>query len=110
MITIKWNAFPLHVVSDAGVEDFVREIIDRSKIEKDFSIEIGQEIVFDAIRLAIKEERIDFNNIRFVFRDEVLEPNKFGHLKKYPGVLFKRCEIAQKLIGWNFDIRNTRGD
>lgn len=100
MITIKWNAFPLHVVSDAGVEDFVREIIDRSKSEKDFSVEIGQEIVFDAIRLAIREERIDFKNIRFVFRDEVFEPNKFGYLEKYPEVLFKHCEIAEKLLGW----------
>lgn len=109
MITIKWVDFPI-TVSDAGVKDFIEAIVERSKSINDFSVEIGQEIVFDAIRLAIREERIDFKNILFVFGNEVLEPNKFGHLKYYPTVLFEHNIIVRKLIGWNFDIRNTRGD
>lgn len=110
MITIEWNAFPPHVVSDAGVEDFVREIIDRSKSEKDFSVEIGQEIVFDAIRLSIIEDRIDFKNIQFVFGEKVFEPNELGQLNNYPNELLFRSELARKIIEKSFDIRNGRGD
>lgn len=86
MATLQVRYDPLEgfTVPDGKVEGMIDEVIGEYQSGEDQELTFGNEIPIDYIRLAIKQGKINWEDVTFHFNNIVLPVNKDGRLAKWP--------------------------
>ncbi len=92
MLTIEYDpTTDKNLIPDGEILNFVKVEINTFVIFQDLygttfdrHIIIGNQLVIDAFRLAIKREQIKHTDIVFTYQDHILYPDDQGKLPKWP--------------------------
>lgn len=104
MIYVRYDPNGIVSVPDGKIDFVVSAIINANDIDQ-FEIIIPNQIVIDAIRLAVKEGRIDHNNIVFLFDEHELRVDRNGRIDEWPkGFCDKWEDILMRMLDWDKDV------
>lgn len=95
MITLVYDDMYGTVMPEARVEGWVNSFIDDHN-GYDVPITYGQELILNYFRLAIVEGRLDHNDIRVQYQDELISINEKGRLSRWP-MPDRLCDVLSKL-------------
>lgn len=74
----------------------------------DITIAVGTMVMIDSIRLAILQERLDYQKVYFQFKEEKWQANKHAKLEKWPvGFCDTHDIILTHLLGWEDNLPLT---
>ena len=82
MITILYDENNGIPVADGAIDYWVNLVVKYKDEDRLFETSTG--LCIDAIRVAIKEKRLDHTLIQFKYKEDILSPNKDGRLPRWP--------------------------
>ena len=83
-ITIEYDPEIGLVLPDGLIEEYVNRIVRRIQNNEPMYITVGGELIIDYLRLAVKQGKIDCNDIIFKYKDEFIACNSDGRLSRWP--------------------------
>lgn len=84
------------------LEDLLGQLNNPSESNHNFiAIEIGSEVMINAIRVAIKHEQLKHEDVIMQFKDQEWKLDKDGRFKKWPdGFCDVNINYLEQLVGW----------
>lgn len=82
-------------VSDFALDSFMADILQN---QEDTYYKFSTENIFNRIQLAIVEQRLNYENIFFVFNGEELSINKNGQCSSWPTGFLSECSRTARNI------------
>ena len=102
MITIIYDARNGIAIPDGQISDVVDSIVESGRMGRDETHMFSTSIVIDALRLAVKEKRINHDQIVFSFNNQTIRVDPFGNLEQWPeGFCDLWTKILIELIDWD---------
>lgn len=87
-------AFP-----DNKSEDYVENIIETPVKQR---IVIGTELLVELFRCAVVEKKIKHTEIKFLFKGEIIDIDKYGTCREYPkGFGDVNINVLSRLLKWD---------
>lgn len=101
-ITVKYSGESAICVPDLKVHDWVDKLVRIYESQtEDYTVVVGNEVMINAIRVAVLYERINHKDIVFSFEGEELAVDKDGRLPVWPnGFADTNVDLLQSLVGW----------
>lgn len=92
--------------SDADAENYVREIVKEATSGNYTVLLTNQELIVNYVRLCILEELIPHNQVEFRYKDNIIFPDKYGHLDWWPpGFCDYNDKLLERLLEGMFTVR-----
>ena len=93
-------------VPDLAVMEWFEELMEQIENTRPaihtMSIEIGGEVMINAVRVAIKQERLNYKDVTIQFLDQEWQFNKDGTCFKWPsGFCDVNVNLLEQLLGWD---------
>jgi hypothetical protein len=99
----------LKLVSDGDAELYVLNIVKSAKNSAPIVLLTSQELIIDYVRLFIVLEEISHRDVEFRFKDNVMYPDKYGHLDCWPtGFCDYRDNLTNRLLQGMFDTKELK--
>lgn len=102
MIEITYDPKLGKSVPDGKVQSWVETFISDALTHNVKACKVGSELMIHAIRLAIKQGKLDHNDVVFVFEGEEIKSDKDGRMFHWPlGFCDHYESFLSKLLEWD---------
>lgn len=84
---------------DNKSEDYVKNVIENS-VEQ--HVVVGTELFVDLFRCAVVEKKIKHTKIKFLFKGETIDIDKYGTCREYPeGFNDVNTNVLSRILEWD---------
>ena len=83
---IKYDPINGFVTPDANIEECIKNYITTFEVSSEYTytISVGSELLIDAFRVAIREDKVSHEVVEFEFEDQILKPDSNARLDHWP--------------------------
>ena len=100
-IKIKYDPHTGKAIKDGELDGWADNIVDQYKANKSLTRKIATEACVDALRIKVKEGKINHKDIVFIYNDDEIRVDKYASLSHYPkGFCETMTNLLEKLLGW----------